>query len=38
VIETVPFGGGRPTKIAYGTSPSWANSASVSVQAYHSGR
>jgi len=24
VIETVPFGGGRPTKIAYGTSPSWA--------------
>jgi len=33
VIETVPFGGGRPTKIAYGTSPSWADSAAVSVQA-----
>lgn len=27
VIETVPFGGGTPTKIAYGTSPSWADSA-----------
>jgi hypothetical protein len=24
VIESVPFGGGRPTKIADGTSPSWA--------------
>ncbi len=31
VIETVPFGGGRPTKIAYGTSPSWADRAPVSV-------
>jgi hypothetical protein len=38
VIETVPFGGGRPTKIAYGTSPSWADSAAVSVQDYRSGR
>jgi hypothetical protein len=38
VIETVPFAGGRPTKIAYGTSPSWADSAAVGVQAYRSGR
>src|ERR1019366_833397 len=38
VIETVPFGGGRPTKIAYGTSPSWADSAAASVQAYRSGQ
>lgn len=38
VIETVPFGGGRPTKIAYGTNPSWADSAAVSIQAYRSGR
>jgi len=38
VIETVPFGGGRPKKLAYGTSPSWADSAAVSVQAYRSGR
>jgi len=32
VIETVPFGGGRPTRIAYGTSPSWADSPAVGVQ------
>jgi hypothetical protein len=32
VIETVPFGGGKPTKIAYGSSPSWADSPAVSVQ------
>jgi hypothetical protein len=38
VIETVPFGGGRPTKIAHGTSPSWADPAAVSVPAYRSGR
>lgn len=38
VIETVPFGGGGPTKIAYGTSPSWADSAAVSIQASRSGR
>ena len=38
VIETVPFAGGRPTKIAYGTSPSWADSTAVSVQGYRSGR
>ncbi len=38
VIETVPFGGGRPTMIAYGTSPSWADSAAVGIQAYRSGR
>ncbi len=38
VIVTVPFGDGRPTKIAYGTSPSWADNAAASVQAYRYGR
>jgi hypothetical protein len=33
VIETVPFGGGKPTVIAYGADPSWADSEAVSVQA-----
>jgi hypothetical protein len=37
VIESVPFDGGRPTKIASGTSPSWASSAASSVVAYRSG-
>ncbi len=32
VIETVPFGGGKPTVIADGTDPSWADSSAVSVQ------
>lgn len=32
VIETVPFGGGRPTRIAYGTDPSWADSSAIDVQ------
>jgi hypothetical protein len=38
VIETVPFAGGRPTKVADGTSPSWADNTATSEQAAHSGR
>jgi hypothetical protein len=32
VIETVPFGGGKPTKIGYGTSPTWADSSATGIQ------
>jgi hypothetical protein len=32
VIETVPFSGGKPTFVAYGTDPSWADSRAVGVQ------
>jgi Tol biopolymer transport system component len=32
VIETVPFSGGRPKFVAYGTDPSWADSQAVGVQ------
>ena len=35
VIETVPFGGGKPTVIAHGTEPSWADSSAANtVPAY----
>jgi hypothetical protein len=32
VIETVPFSGGKPTFVADGTDPSWADSRAVGVQ------
>jgi hypothetical protein len=32
VIETVPFSGGKPTFVAYGTDPSWADSRAAGVQ------
>lgn len=32
VIETVPFSGGQPTFVAYGTDPSWADSRASGVQ------
>jgi hypothetical protein len=32
VIETVPFSGGKPTFVADGTDPSWANSRASGVQ------
>jgi hypothetical protein len=32
VIETVPFSGGKPTFVADGTDPSWADSPAVGVQ------
>jgi hypothetical protein len=32
VIETVPFSGGKPRFVAYGTDPSWADSRAVGVQ------
>ena len=32
VIETVPFAGGKPTFVADGTDPSWADSRAVDVQ------
>jgi len=32
VIETVPFAGGKPKVIAYGTSPSWADSQASNVR------
>jgi hypothetical protein len=28
----VPFGGGKPTKIGYGTSPTWADSLATGIQ------
>jgi hypothetical protein len=32
VIETVPFAGGKPKFVAYGTDPSWADSRAAGVQ------
>jgi hypothetical protein len=32
MIETVPFAGGKPTFIAFGTDPSWADSRAAGVQ------
>jgi hypothetical protein len=32
IIETVPFSGGKPTFVADGTDPSWADSPAVGVQ------